>query len=145
MATPPDKPASRILEGSVKRLAIRCLLLGILLLGAYGFLFVIFQSLLPGNPDENWVLSVLFRHYAAALGVPMCAVAALCIVLILETAAGPIDVETPWFKFRGAAAPVIVWMLCFLAMTFAMAILWGKSPLPPVPDSPSPVEDIQTP
>ena len=121
----------------MKRLAIRFLLGGIILLGAYGFLFVIFQSLKPGDPGANWVLSVLYLHYAAALGVPMSAVAALCIVLILETAAGPIEIETPWFKFRGAAAPVIVWMLCFLVMTMAMAILWDKAPSAPVLEAPA--------
>ncbi len=127
----------------MRRFTIRILLGGMIVLGAYGFLFVMFHSLYPGNPEENWVLSVLYHHYAAALGVPMCAVAALCIVLILETAAGPIQVETTWFKFRGAAAPIIVWILCFLAMTVAMAILWSKDA--PALDRKVPAEAVQPP
>jgi hypothetical protein len=47
------------------------------LLAMYGFLFVILQSLRPGNPMESWLLSVLHKQYAAALGVPMSAAAAL--------------------------------------------------------------------
>jgi hypothetical protein len=101
---------------------------GMVLLATYGFLFVIAQSIWPGNPAENWLLSVLHQQYAAALGVPMSAAAALCIVLLLETVAGPIEIETPWLKFRGAAAPVIVWMLCFLAMIFGLSWLWVTEP-----------------
>ena len=98
------------------------------MLASYGFIYIIVQSISPGNPDESWFLSVLHKQYAATLGVPMSAVAALSIVLLLETAAGPIEIETPWLKFRGAAAPVILWILCFLAMTVALGWLWVKEP-----------------
>jgi ABC-type transport system involved in cytochrome c biogenesis permease component len=69
---------------------------------------------------------VLQKQYAATLGIPMSAAAALSIVLLLETAAGPIEIETTWLKFRGAAAPAILWILCFLAMMFALSWLWVK-------------------
>lgn len=99
-------------------------LIGMVLLASYGFVYIIIQTIRPGNPEENWLLSVLHKQFAAALGVPMSAAAALCIVLLLETAAGPIEIELQWLKFRGAAAPVILWILCFLAMTFALSWLW---------------------
>jgi hypothetical protein len=104
---------------------------GMVLLAVYGFVFIMVQSISPGDPQSNWVLSILSRHYAAALGVPMSACASLCVVLLLETAAGPIEIETPWLKFRGAAAPIILWVFCFLAMTLALGWLWSREPSSP--------------
>jgi len=123
-----NQDRARILDRRTRVIVTSIALGGMVLLATYGFLFVIAQSIRPGNPTENWVLSVLHKQYAAALGVPMSAAAALCIVLLLETVAGPIEIETPWLKFRGAAAPVIVWILCFLAMIFALSWLWVREP-----------------
>lgn len=95
-----------------------------MLLAVYGFGFIIVQTIWPGDPAENWLISVLERQYAALLGVPLSAASAVCVVLLLETVSGPIEIETSWLTFRGAAAPVVLWILCFLAMTFALGWLW---------------------
>src|SRR5258708_36606751 len=110
-----------ILDRRTRTITTSLIIGGMVLLAGYGFIFIIGQSISRGKPEESWFLSVLQKQYAAALGVPMSAVAALCIVLLLETAAGPIEIETPWLKFRGAAAPVIFWLFCFLVMTLALS------------------------
>ena len=121
-----DQNRAPILDKRTRAVVSSIALGGMVLLATYGFLFVIAQSIRPGDPTGNWLLSVLHDQYAAALGVPMSAAAALCIVLLLHTVAGPIEIETPWLKFRGAAAPVILWILCFLAMIFALSWLWVR-------------------
>jgi hypothetical protein len=117
-----------ILDRRTRTITTSLILGGMILLAGYGFMYIIVQSISPGKPEESWFLSVLHKQYAATLGVPMSAVAALCIVLLLETAAGPIEIETPWLKFRGAAAPVIFWLFCFLVLTLALSWLWVKEP-----------------
>lgn len=120
------EPAGPQLVGRKARFLITSLALGgMVILAAYGFTYVIWQTIRPGNPSDNWLLAVLQSHYAATLGVPMSAAAALCVVLLLETAAGPIEIETPWLKFKGAAAPIVLWVICFLALTFALGWLWN--------------------
>jgi hypothetical protein len=126
---PEEQDRTSILDRRTRSIMTSLILGGMVLLAGYGFLFIIVQSINPGEPEESWFLSVLQKQYAATLGVPMCAVAALCIVLLLETAAGPIELETPWLKFRGAAAPVIFWLFCFLVMTLALSWLWVKEPI----------------
>jgi hypothetical protein len=121
-----DAGRTSILDRQTRTITTSIALGGMVLLAGYGFAFIIVQSISPGNPDQSWFLSVLQKQYAATLGVPMSAAAARSIVLLLETAAGPIEIETTWLKFRGAAAPVILWILCFLAMTFALSWLWVK-------------------
>ena len=123
-----EQDRTSILDRRTRTITTSLILGGMVLLAGYGFVFIIVQSISPGKPEESWFISVLQQQYAATLGVPMCAVAALCIVLLLETAAGPIEIETPWLKFRGAAAPVIFWLFCFLVMALALSWLWMKEP-----------------
>src|SRR5215467_15131143 len=123
-----EQDRTSILNRIIITIMTSFILVLIVLIAGYGFVFIIVQSINPGKPEESWFLLVLQKQYAATLGVPMCAVAALCIVLLLETAAGPIEIETPWLKFRGAAAPVIFWLFCFLVMALALSWLWMKEP-----------------
>lgn len=64
------------------------------------------------------------EHFAAIIGLPSAAAAALFLVLVLSTTAGRIEFEGLGFKFRGAAGPLVFWIGCFLAITAAIKILW---------------------
>ncbi|QKD02169.1 hypothetical protein [Mesorhizobium loti] len=58
------------------------------------------------------------------IGLPAAAIASFAIIAVLRQAAGPIEFEGFGFKFKGAAGPVILWIMCFLAMTTAIKWLW---------------------
>lgn len=116
------------LDYRTSRRVMLLILTGTILLALYGLIFVVIQTIWPGDPSSNWLLSILRQQYAATIGVPLCAVAAICIVLLLETTAGPIEIESPWVKFKGATVPVIIWILTFLALTFALGHLWIRPP-----------------
>ena len=118
----------RILQPATRHLVTMAALGGMVLLAAYGFGFIVWQTIWPGDPAQSWMLAVLRDHYAATLGVPMSAAAALCVVLLLETSAGPIEIENTLITFKGAAAPIVLWVLCFLAMIFALGYLWVPAP-----------------
>src|SRR4051812_40954181 len=64
---------------------------------------------------EAWLLDVAREHFAATIGLPFAALAALVIVVVLEISAGPIEFEGFGLKFKGAAGPVVFWILVFLA------------------------------
>jgi hypothetical protein len=64
------------------------------------------------------------EHPAAMLGLPLIAIGALCLVLILRGTSGPIELEVLGLKFKGAAGPIIMWVLTFLAMALAVKLLW---------------------
>jgi hypothetical protein len=67
---------------------------------------------------------VVQDHFAAVIGLPAAAIASLCVVLILEGTAGPIEFEGLGFKFKGASGPIIFWIICFLVITGAIRICW---------------------
>ena len=117
----PDNKPDRMLRTLTKWITLS----GTMALAAYGFTFIILQTIDPSDPGSNWIIDILHRHYAAVLGVPMCSVAAICIVLVLEQAAGPIEFEMLGLKLRGASGPVVLWVLVFLAMALAMRLLWA--------------------
>jgi hypothetical protein len=48
---------------------------------------------------------------------------ALLVVLSLSYVAGPIEFEALGFKFRGASGPVVLWVMCFLALVIGLYVL----------------------
>ena len=64
-------------------------------------------------------------HFAAIIGLPCAAACSLFIVLLLRTVSGSIELKVLGIEFRGAAGPIIMWILCFLAITLAIAKTWN--------------------
>jgi hypothetical protein len=64
------------------------------------------------------------RHMPAVIGLPSAAGAALSLVLLLRAVSGNIEIKILGFEFKGAAAPIVMWILCFLAITLAIKETW---------------------
>jgi hypothetical protein len=94
---------------------------GTAFLGVSAFTLVLWR----GFRDQAWV-STAQQHFAAVIGLPMSAIAALFIVLVLRIASGPIEVELGPLKFKGAAAPVVFWLICFIAIALMIKLLWAS-------------------
>jgi hypothetical protein len=73
------------------------------------------------NPS---VFQIALKHFAATVGLPAAALAALCLVVFLESSSGPIEFKGLGFKFKGASGPIVLWVLCFLAIAGAIQLLW---------------------
>jgi len=76
------------------------------------------------NPEHiylGWV------HYPVTIGLPMAAIGALGLVLLLEYARGPIEFEGLGFKFKGASGPVVLWVFCYLAIAATIKLLWNDT------------------
>jgi hypothetical protein len=65
------------------------------------------------------------------IGLPCAAMGALILVLILRTVAGNIELKILGLEFKGASGPIIMWILCFLAMTLAINKTWDLKYEPP--------------
>lgn len=62
--------------------------------------------------------------HPAVLGLPLAAMIAFTVVLVLRQIEGPIEFEGFGIKFRGASGQVIMWVVCFLAITGSIKLLW---------------------
>jgi len=60
--------------------------------------------------------AILRDHFVAIIGMPVSATLALLLVVVLRQTSGPIEIEGFGFKFKGVSGPMIMWVICFLAM-----------------------------
>ena len=113
------EPQGKSVDERFRSVAIWCLLvMMVLILSAVFYAFV-----MHGHVEALWI-PIAKEHFAAIVGLPMAALGSLCIVLILRISAGPIELEAWGVRFKGAAGPIVFWVLCFLAMTVAIKTLW---------------------
>ena len=89
------------------------------------FLFLGKHFLMRSRPSESRLVTIIENNAAASFGIPLASVSAFCIVILLQVAsADPITIDIWGFKLSGASGPVALWVVCFLANTFAVKVLW---------------------
>ena len=69
-------------------------------------------------------VELVAQHFVAIVGLPAVGAASFVIVFLFRQTSGPVEFEAFTIKFKGAAGPVILWILCFLAMTSAIKMVW---------------------
>jgi len=108
-------------EASLVRRVLQWVLLLVAVVVVCSFFFYLMSAKGP------WLVDVMSSHPAAMIGLPLAAFVATCLVLLLEIREGSIEFEGLGFKFRGASGPIVLWVLCFLAITLAIKLLWHES------------------
>ncbi|KVO99812.1 hypothetical protein WL28_11680 [Burkholderia ubonensis] len=93
-------------------------------LGGIAFAFLFFASIVWVSLYGAWD-SIARDHFPAVVGLPSAALAALFIVLVLRTVAGPIEMKIVGFEFKGASGPIVMWIACFLSIAMAIRWLWA--------------------
>ena len=74
--------------------------------------------------SQDWVVEVAQKHFAATIGLPFAALAALCLVILLEITTGTVEVRGLGFEFKGAGGPIVMWVCCFLSIAAAIKMVW---------------------
>src|SRR5262245_22999957 len=84
----------------------------------------ILAGLLTLLPVET-LQQITTDHFAAVVGLPLAALLAAFVVVALRHTGGPLKFEAFGFKFEGGAGQVILWVICFLAITAAIRVVWN--------------------
>jgi hypothetical protein len=95
--------------------------------GFFGLYFLIFIFYFTYISVDRWLIQIARAHYAAAIGLPLMAIAALLIVSTFRITAGELDFELFGMRLKGAAGPVVLWVIVFLAMVLGVWTLWGNT------------------
>lgn len=74
--------------------------------------------------EGSWIVDAAKTHFAAVIGLPFVALMAAFIVATFEISFGRIEFEGLGFRFRGASGPIVLWVLCYLAIALTVKILW---------------------
>ena len=127
MTEPPQHHSLKAGEsqnGSTERTAISTIIQWLTVVGAaiVAGVFVIGTAMTMLYDPRLYNLAL--EHVPATAGLPLAALASLAIVICLRTTNGPIEFEGVGFKFRGASGPIVMWVVCFLAITVAIKLLW---------------------
>lgn len=70
------------------------------------------------------MLEITRKNFAAIVGLPVAAVFAVFLVVVLQQTSGPVKFEGLGFRFEGTSGQVVLWTLCFLSMAAAIKLLW---------------------
>ena len=84
---------------------------------AFGYLILV------GISKDVW-LTLAREQFPLVIGLPGSAAIALFVVLVLRISSGPMKIEFGKMKFEGAAAPIVFWLVCFLALATMVKLLW---------------------
>lgn len=103
---------------------VQAILKQVILIGFVAFFVAYFSYLMYQIMRGGWVLERIQQNFAATVVMAFAALVALFVVLLLQYSTGRIEFEVPGFKFRGASGPVVLWVLCFLAVTASVKFLW---------------------
>ena len=66
----------------------------------------------------------VLQNYLVFFGMPYAAFFSYYLVSALESSRGPIEVEFVGFKFKGAAGPLVFWLLVFLSVQLGFKLFW---------------------
>ena len=73
---------------------------------------------------SDFYSSLVLRNYLIFFGMPYAAFFAYFMVITLESGRGPIEVDFSGLKFKGAAGPLIFWLLIFLSVQLGFKLFW---------------------
>jgi len=99
-------------------------------------LLVVFLASIAGivvwiaNFRAPWQIDMLKNHYAAIVGLPAAAAGSFVLSILARQISGDksMKVSIGTFNIEGPAGPVLLWVVCFLAMAFAIRIVWPLKP-----------------
>lgn len=97
----------------------------LLVIGATAILIAIYLLVLVLSIYRGDVLNLPYQHAGTIFGVPSAVVVSLAVVLLLRTVAGNIQFKVLGMEFKGASGPIIMWILCFLALILAIVRTWS--------------------
>jgi len=107
------------------------------LVGGFSTLFGLLCDWAFGH--DVWVRFVL-ANFTLVLGLPMAAALAFGVVIAFqETTSGPLEVRLGPLEIKGPAGPILLWVVCLLAIVFSMEYLAAETSaaLSPPPASPA--------
>jgi hypothetical protein len=73
---------------------------------------------------DSLLAKLLIEHFAAIVGLPCAAFMAFAFVWIWRLREGPIELEAWGMKFKGAAGPIVMWVLVFATLTGGLKAVW---------------------
>lgn len=89
-------------------------------------IFVTVQLFWPNSfSSAGWFLKLMQANFAVMVVLPCYGFGLLLFVMLLDIQyRGNIEFRGLGFEFKGASAPIVLWMACMLIAILALQLLW---------------------
>ena len=89
----------------------------------FGVYALIKLSSVHETKGEFWK-TLVRDQFPVVVGLPMAGLGALFVTLILRISTGKLEFEAAGLKFKGGAAPIVFWIICFFSIVLSIKMLW---------------------
>jgi hypothetical protein len=76
------------------------------------------------NRFDPVLTKLVIENFAAIIGLPFAFLASFIVVALFRQSEGAVEFEAIGMKLKGAAGQIILWAICFLAISGSTALLW---------------------
>ena len=76
------------------------------------------------NRFDPVLTALVVRNFAAVIGLPFAFLGAFIVVALFRQSEGNIEFKALGVEFKGAAGQILLWLVCFLSISAAIALLW---------------------
>lgn len=122
--TPVDEPTQKSLLQQVMSWVV------VVVLTAFA-VAALYRLFTFSEPQETFWEDLFRYQFPVVVGMPMAGLGALFVTLVLRISNGPLEFDIGGLSFKGGAAPIVFWVICFMCITGAMKMLWIDRPFPP--------------
>ncbi|WP_295623642.1 hypothetical protein [uncultured Nitrosomonas sp.] len=112
-------------ESHSARLRIFISWIVVIILTCFG-IFMLYKLTNFHNTSGDYWKNMVQEQFPVLIGLPMAGLGSLFVTLILRISTGPIEFEIGGLKFKGGAAPIVFWIICFMVIVLSINLLWQK-------------------
>lgn len=76
------------------------------------------------NRFDPVLTDLVLQNFPVIIGLPFAFLGAFIIVALFRQTEGTIEFKALGIELKGAAGQIILWLLCFLSIAAAIALLW---------------------
>ncbi|MBG19437.1 MAG: hypothetical protein CML31_05645 [Rhizobiales bacterium] len=73
---------------------------------------------------DRILTELVVTNFAAIIGLPFAAITSFIVVTLFRQTEGAVEFEAFGVKLKGSAGQTILWVICFLSIAAAIALLW---------------------
>jgi hypothetical protein len=120
---PPDKNPEEEKDLHTQKLRMIMSWVVIIILTCFGVFALMGLTSVHKTEGDYWK-TLIREQFPVLVGLPMAGLGSLFVTLILRISTGEMEVEIGGLKFKGAAAPIVFWVVCFLSIVLSIQLLW---------------------
>ena len=120
---PTENPLLETTDRQAHKLRLIMSWIVIIILTSFGVFALMGLTSVHKTEGDYWQ-TLIREQFPVLVALPMAGLGSLFVTLILRISTGEMEFEIAGLKFKGGAAPIVFWVLCFLSVVVSIKLLW---------------------